>query len=175
MVMRMLTAGGLPIVDDHRRAPDIDNPHGYFECERVKQLAADHHWLSECHGKAIKVVSPLLFHLPAIHDYRIILVSRPLDQVLESQRRMLANAGRATPGDDAAMRATFEQHLNQVADWLAARPAYRTLVVAHADVIATPAAIARRLADFIGHPLDEARMAAAVDPSLFRNRTEGRR
>lgn len=173
MVMRMLAAGGFPVVDDHRRAPDVDNPHGYFECERVKHLAADNQWLSECHGKAIKVVSPLLFHLPPIRNYRIILVSRPLDQVLTSQRRMLQNAGRPAPDDDAAIRTTFEYHLKEVAAWLLARPAYRVLSIEYAAVIATPAVIARRIVNFIGHSLDEALMAEAVDPSLFRNRSGG--
>ena len=37
MMMRMLEQGGLPILTDHVRRPDDDNPNGYYEYEAVKQ------------------------------------------------------------------------------------------------------------------------------------------
>jgi hypothetical protein len=38
MMMAMLEAGGVPIMTDAEREADIDNPKGYFEYERVKNL-----------------------------------------------------------------------------------------------------------------------------------------
>ena len=38
MMMRMLEAGGLPPLTDGLRAPNDDNPLGYYEFERVKKL-----------------------------------------------------------------------------------------------------------------------------------------
>jgi hypothetical protein len=36
MMMRMLDAGGVPILSDGEREADIDNPKGYYELERVE-------------------------------------------------------------------------------------------------------------------------------------------
>ena len=41
MLMKMLDAGGLPLVTDSLRVADEDNPKGYYEFERVKDLAAE--------------------------------------------------------------------------------------------------------------------------------------
>ena len=41
MMMRMLEAGGAPIVTDHARKPDSDNPRGYYEYEKVKRMKGD--------------------------------------------------------------------------------------------------------------------------------------
>jgi hypothetical protein len=38
MMMKMLEAGGVPIMTDALRTADIDNPKGYYEYERVKEL-----------------------------------------------------------------------------------------------------------------------------------------
>ncbi len=46
MMMRMLEAGGVPPLTDGLRAPNEDNPQGYYECERVKKLPeGDVAWL----------------------------------------------------------------------------------------------------------------------------------
>ena len=42
LMMNMLRAGGVPIVADGLRTADDDNPKGYFELERVKQLVGAH-------------------------------------------------------------------------------------------------------------------------------------
>ncbi|MBK6831011.1 MAG: hypothetical protein IPG92_09875 [Flavobacteriales bacterium] len=60
LVMQMLAAGGMEPLTDGARAADADNPKGYFEFERVKALPADHHWLEEARGKAVKVIHQLL-------------------------------------------------------------------------------------------------------------------
>ena len=38
MAMRMLEAGGLPLVTDGLRTADDSNPNGYYEFEPVKEL-----------------------------------------------------------------------------------------------------------------------------------------
>ena len=38
MAMKMLQAGGLPLLTDGARAADDSNPDGYFEFEPVKEL-----------------------------------------------------------------------------------------------------------------------------------------
>ena len=38
MMMKMLEAGGMPVLVDHMRTADEDNPEGYYEFERVKKI-----------------------------------------------------------------------------------------------------------------------------------------
>ena len=66
MMMRMLEAGGLEIMTDGARGADEDNPRGYWEYERVKDLEKDpdKSWVSGARGKVLKVISHLLLTLP---------------------------------------------------------------------------------------------------------------
>ena len=90
MMMKMLEAGGVKLLEDNKRCADEDNPKGYFEYEKVKNLQKDSTWLSIARGKAIKIISMLLYHLPPVYRYRIIFMQRAMDEVLASQKRMLA-------------------------------------------------------------------------------------
>jgi len=62
MMMKMLEAGGVPIMTDAVRTADVDNPKGYYEYERVKELEkeTDKSYVREGRGKALKVISFLL-------------------------------------------------------------------------------------------------------------------
>ena len=172
MLMRMLAAGGLPVVTDGERAADEDNPLGYFEVERVKELGSgdDSRWLAEARGKAVKVISFLLSKLPAGHDYRVVFLQRSLPEVLASQKKMLARRGEASSTSDERMAELFEEHLREVRALLRDDARFEALDVAYADVIADPAGEARRIARFLAAGLDVERMTAAVDPALYRNR-----
>jgi hypothetical protein len=55
--MKILEAGGMEIVTDNIRKADEDNPHGYFEYERVKKIKGDTSWLKETRGKLSKLFS----------------------------------------------------------------------------------------------------------------------
>ena len=57
MAMKMLEAGGLPLATDGIRQADEDNPKGYYEFERVKQIKHDQAWLPDAQGKVVKMIS----------------------------------------------------------------------------------------------------------------------
>ena len=172
MLMRMLSAGGLELVVDGIRTADDDNPNGYFELERVKELdkSDDASWLADARGKAVKVISALLPHLPPDYDYKVVFVRRSLPEVLASQRKMLERRGEATDAvSDADMRAHFTAHLRRIEAQLAARPHCDVLYVEHRRAVTEPSAVAAEVGAFVGD-LDVAAMAGAVDASLYRNR-----
>jgi hypothetical protein len=171
MLMRMLDAGGLEPLTDHLRTADVDNPHGYYEFERVKQIATDQGWLDDAEGRVVKMVSALLTHLPADRQYRVVFLRRRMEEVLASQKKMLARLGKPTDGvSDAEMARLLGRHLQQIEAWLAAQPNIRVLYVNYHDVVADPRGEAKRINAFLGGTLDAERMAAAVDPNLYRNR-----
>ena len=172
MLMRMLAAGGVPLVTDGERAGDEDNPLGYFEFEQVKALGgeSDGRWLRESRGKAVKVISFLLEKLPRGHDYRVVFLNRDPQEVLASQKKMLARRGETSATSDERMTELFEEHLGKVRRLLRDDSRFETLEVSYTEVIADPDGQARRIARFVGVPVDPAAMASAVDPSLYRNR-----
>src|ERR1700730_8489910 len=93
MMMQMLKAGGLPVLTDGVRRPDESNPRGYLEWEPAKRLHLIPEAIVVADGKAVKIVSVLLPFLPKHHEYRIIFMRRPLEQVVASQDRMCQRLG----------------------------------------------------------------------------------
>ncbi|MFO0962091.1 MAG: sulfotransferase [Phycisphaerales bacterium] len=171
LAMQMLHAGGLECVTDGLRTSDTDNPRGYFEFERVKALKQDKGWLDDAAGKAVKIIHLLLTELPDDRPYRVVFMRRDLREVVKSQSTMLARSGRAGGGlPPERLMAVYQQQLKAVEQWLAARPGFQLLDVEYAKLVADPAAGVRAVNAFLGGTLDESKMAAAVDPSLHRNR-----
>ncbi|GAB4109732.1 MAG: hypothetical protein Kow001_10100 [Acidobacteriota bacterium] len=175
MTVKMLEAGGLPVYTDRARRPDIDNPGGYYEFERVKRLAeeSDKRWVAECRGKVLKVISFLLPDLPSELAYRVVFMSRDLDEVVASQNKMLQRRGELLQ-EDGVVRRMFEDHLLRIRRWIAQQPNFRLLEVPYADVVRSPQTQAHRIRDFLGDPrLDVLKMAEVVNPELYRNRSGG--
>ncbi|MCE9620622.1 MAG: sulfotransferase [Planctomycetes bacterium] len=171
MAMQMLQAGGIPVLTDALRTADEDNPRGYLEFERVKQLKSDKAWLDDAAGKAVKIIHLLLMELPANRPYKVILMRRELREVVRSQSVMLERSGRkgaALPPE--RLMSVFEAQLAAVKAWLAERPNFEVIELDHAEFISNPRRQAQAINTFLGGGLDEAAMANAVDPSLHRNK-----
>jgi hypothetical protein len=104
--MQMLAAGGLPPLTDNLRAADESNPRGYFEFDPVKRLRSDRSWLDQARGRAIKIVHLLVRELPADgqFNYRLLLMKRPFEEILASQRACWSakgsQCGRCDSGKD---------------------------------------------------------------------------
>jgi len=169
-MMRMLSAGGLATLTDGERTADDDNPRGYFELERVKQVARDQSWLDGAEGKVVKVISQLLKELPGDRQYRVVFMRRHLDEVLASQKKMLGNRGQENHSEDQAMKELFVAHLDEVERWIRAAPHVQVCYVSYSRTIEDPATQVARINAFVGGHLDERAMTAAVEPTLYRNR-----
>ncbi len=172
MMMKMLEAGGLPLLTDNIRTPDEDNPRGYYEFERVKQLPkGDVAWVAEAVGRAVKVISALLEHLPATYHYKVIFMNRNLQEVLASQRKMLERRGEdPNRFDEEEMARLFTKHLRQVKRWLSTQPHMDVLEVDYNRMLREPEPYVREVNRFLGGWMDERAMVEVVDPTLYRNR-----
>lgn len=171
LMMQMLVAGGMSPLSDGERKADTDNPRGYLEWERIKQLPNDPGCIAEAEGKVVKVISRLLLSLPAGHEYRIIFMQRPMTEVLASQDEMLRRRGSYKEGTNPAIiAAAFEKHLREVDAWFAGKSYVRVLRVAYHDVLQTAEEVCRTIADFLEGPLNTKAMLEQVDASLYRNR-----
>jgi len=171
LMMQMLASGGIEVLTDNLRTADTDNPRGYFEFERVKKLKEDSSWVPEARGKAVKLVSQLLFDLPSDQKYRIIFMQRDLDEMILSQEKMLHRLGREAAPREEIKRA-FTKHLERLHAWLDQQPNMTVLRIPYTEVLADPEAASKRISEFLGGKPDTAAMMRAIDPSLYRNRKE---
>jgi hypothetical protein len=81
--------------------------------------------------------------------------NQPLAATLE-RRRMLKDE--------------YVRSLGRVKAMLAGRPHTQLLVIEHSYAITGPFVTAEKVNEFLGGGLDVAKMAAAIDPALHRNR-----
>jgi hypothetical protein len=174
MVMGMLEAGGLPVLTDRVREADEDNPGGYFELEKVKDLgeSGDKSWLRDARGKAVKVISHLLKELPGDNYYRIIFARRDLEEVVASQNIMLNRQAEPNPVDDAKAIELFRKHIVNVRFLVRKTPNLEMIELTYSDTVGDPGSTARRINEFLGGHLEQEKMAAIVDQRLYRNRKE---
>ena len=171
LMMQMLAAGGMSALSDGERKADTDNPKGYLEWERIKQLPKEPGLIAEAVGRVVKVISQLILSLPPGHKYRIIFMQRPLAEIMKSQEEMLKRRGTFQPGaNTSGIEQAFQRHLAEVDKWLAAKPAVKVLRMPYRRVLREPQAVAEEVAAFLGMPLDIKAMVAQVDASLYRNR-----
>jgi len=171
MMMKMLAAGGIEPLTDNIRTADEDNPKGYFELERVKQIETDKAWLEDARGKAVKLISALLKHLPADYSYKIIFMRRSMPEILASQRQMLARRGEATDKvPDEKMAAMFEKHLAQVEVWLREQKNIETLFVNYNEVLSDPRTASQQISSFLDGRVHSEAMFEVIDAALYRQR-----
>ena len=163
----------MEIVTDGEREADEDNPRGYYEDERVKDLAnaPDNSWLRASRGRAVKVISFLLKDLPANLNYQVILMRRDLTEVLASQRKMLDRRGETDETPDERMMELWQDQLWRVNYLLKKAPQFEWVELEYGEALRDPAAAATRIAGLV-EGLDEKAMAEVVDPALYRNRAE---
>jgi hypothetical protein len=172
MMMKMLEVGGIAPLTDEIRTADKDNPKGYYEFERVKKLdEGDVVWLDQAGGKAVKVISALLKHLPPGYTYKVIFMQRRMEEILASQRQMLIRRGE--PADsisDEKMTELFRKHLEQVQAWIAERPNVDVIYVSYNEILEDPTGNVDKIDQFLGQHLNKERMVSVIDEDLYRQR-----
>ena len=172
MAMKMLEAGGLGVVTDGLRTADEDNPKGYYEDERVKDLyqPGDKTWLRDSRGKVIKIISFLLKSLPDDNNYKVLFMHRSLREIVASQNKMLARRREKNDTPDDRAVALLEGQVRDARFFLR-RPQFEVLEVNYRETLDSPRPLALRMAEFVGEPLDVDKMTQVVDVQLYRNRS----
>lgn len=174
MMMKMLEAGGLAPMTDNVREADVDNPKGYYEYERVKDLEneKDKSYIREGRGKVLKVISFLLKFLPEENAYKVIFMARDLDEVIASQNKMLHHREEANPIRDAEAKELYGRHLINVKVHCQIKDNFEYLEIPYRQALNEPEKIVRAVNEFCGGTLDAVAMGKIVDKNLYRNRKE---
>lgn len=172
MMMKLLHAGGMEVLTDNLRTADDNNPRGYYEFERVKKLQdGDQEWLEQASGKAVKVISALLEHLPATYSYKILFMRRNMEEILSSQRQMLIRLGQ--PGgevNDTQLAEMYQNHLDRVSAWLSEQPHMQVLYVHYNELIEAPLPGLEQINRFLDGRMDVGSMLPVIDKNLYRER-----
>lgn len=171
MLMRMLSQAGLTLYQSERREGDEHNPLGYYEHEKVKKLGAESDWIPEARGKVLKVVSPLLRYLPPTERYKILVMKRPLTEVVVSQQVMMgknrAGVMRNFPFQAAA---NMQQEEKRLENWLKMQPHIEFTEIQYYDCMEEPEMVLETIQEFLKTPLNLTEGAKAVDKNLHRNK-----
>jgi hypothetical protein len=138
----------------------------------VKKTKDDPSWVPGARGKVVKMVYSLLYDLPEAYEYRVIFMRRNMDEVLASQKKMLERSGKeGAQVSDEKLAELFTSQLAKFDRWVAARSNIALLSIDYKDMIASPKDQCEKIGEFLGGALDTDAAAAAVDPSLYRNRS----
>jgi hypothetical protein len=175
MMMKMLQAGGMEILTDSIRKTDENNPKGYFEYEPVKGIVKDHTFLDSADGKAVKIISWLVKYLPDEYSYQVIFMSRNIDEIISSQKKMLERDGKSSDKQNPQkLSGIYIRHVNEVADWMSAQKNMALLYMNYNVILKEPLKNTKKIARFIdgGGGLDAERMASVIDIALYRQRIE---
>ena len=175
LMMQLLEAGGLPVMTDAQRVADVDNPRGYYEWEAIKQIAKQPELLDDeaVNGRAIKCISMLLPQMPARHQYKVIFMTRPVAEVVASQKAMTARLGTKGAEMEAdQLERGLRAHREEMRQWGAHAPHFEWCEIDYPALVGDPAPAIARLVEFLGPERlpNEEGMAAVIDPSLHRRK-----
>jgi len=98
-------------------------------------------------------------------------MDRPIVEVVESQRRMLANRGQTGGSDPETMFRLLETFRESTLRLLHQATHFEPLVVDYPDLVRNPPPWLDRISRFLGN-VDPAAMGRAIRPELHRNRAE---
>ncbi len=172
LMMQMLHSGGLEPLTDEIRKADNDNPKGYYEFERVKNLPdGDTLWIDDAKGKVVKIISTLLIYLPKKYDYKIIFMRREIPEIIASQAKMIINRGTQDADDDEELtKKMFVEHVAGVEKWIDSNANVDCLMVPFSDLFVKPMEHIDQIIKFTGVDLNKKAMQRQIDPKLYRNR-----
>ena len=172
LMMQMLEAGGVPVLFDDAKEPNIHNPRGYYELKAALRLGAkdqEKDWVKNARGKAVKVMAYHLRHLPDDHTYKVIFMKRKIAEVLVSWEKMKLTKKVLTLSPEEQVMA-FKTEYAVYEARLLNNSRMDTLFVHYNDLMQNPADEISKIAEFLSCPLDERAMLGAIEPELYRNR-----
>ena len=175
LMMSLLKAASVPVLQDDSRPPDASNPRGYFELSAVKRTTRDPSWVANAPGHAVKVIHRLLKTLPSNHAYKVILMRRPIAEVVASQDRMLVRLGQSIDRSAEALdasRIAAVQHaqLEEAITLLERKPNFEWIPIEFHELISHPESAISRVIDFLDLPIEAVDIVRIVDPTLHRER-----
>jgi hypothetical protein len=160
MMMKMLEAGGLPVLVDADNPSTDVNPGGAYAYEKTKCPPYD--WMGESEGKAVKVTAHFIQLLPPEYRYKIIYMERlPAEVVMSQSKRPFAHFH-----DDAEV----VKHSDAAKQWASGQDNLELLSVDYNKLVFDPLDSCKEIAMFCELDLNVTKMGKVPNSKLYRNR-----
>ena len=166
LMMQLFKAAKADIATDAIRTEDENNPKGYYELEAVKGIVKNNAFLKELDGKAIKIVAPLVTFIDLSLEYRVVFMIRDLDEVLQSQGKML---GKDQQDQQEKFRTIYTLHVEKSKQFLHANN-ISFIEIQHRALLEDPETTLQHLIDFCSWETPMEELKSVIDQSLYRNR-----
>jgi hypothetical protein len=98
------------------------------------------------------------------------MMRRKMEEILASQDKMLERRGEESKVPDEKMAELYRKHMRQVEEWMNNQPNVAYIDVDYNALLEDPQLHLARINHFLGGDLDIEKMAAVVDPDLYRQR-----
>jgi len=111
--------------------------------------------------------------MPLKHNYKVIFMTRPIEEVVRSQRAMIdRRATKTAELDSAQVKRGLRAHRDETLNWLKSTPHMQFIEIDYPALVREPLSQISRLIDFLGTNRlpDSEHMAAVVDASLYRRK-----
>ncbi|PHS68448.1 MAG: hypothetical protein COB12_00945 [Flavobacterium sp.] len=169
LMMQMLDKGGVECLVDDKREADESNPKGYYEYEPVMSIQKDNSWLKKAKNKAVKIVAPLLNQIDGKYRYKVIFMTRNLDEIIKSQQKMIGKNPDTFP---VKLYNSFRKLLDFINNWKEREPGVEIIYLDYSDVLENPESAIDTIKSFLGVELNESEMVNCIDKSLYRNKVK---
>jgi len=167
LMMQMLDKGGVECLIDSKRKADDSNPKGYYEYEPVMSIQKDNSWLVKAQNKSVKIVAPLLNQIDGQYRYKIIFMTRDLDEILKSQQKMI---GKNTDVLPIKLYNSFKKLLKFIDSWKNREPGVEIIFLDYSEVLENPKSSVETIERFLGTKLNKPTMINCIDKTLYRTR-----
>jgi hypothetical protein len=153
LMMEILAAGGLPILAAERRQLPHQHPDWQWEWDAMHSMCSDPRVLDSVGGRVIMIPSGLVPQLDPKHEYRIVWMKRPVEEVIDEQFPMSAGGLEMPAEERAQLVSSLRRHVEQMGRVLRDRPQVELLEVDHQMLLREPEVQLGRLKTFFGDEL----------------------
>ena len=167
LMMQMLDYGGMDCLVDGKREADESNPKGYYEYEPVMSIYKDNSWMDKAQNKTVKIVAPLLNKIDEQYRYKIIFMTRDLNEILKSQQKMIGKTEDVFP---VKLYNKFQKLLSNIEVWKKKEPGVELIYLDYKDVLDNPESTVKSIERFLGVPLNRSEMINCIDKKLYRTK-----
>jgi hypothetical protein len=168
LMMQLFNAANASIATDSIRVEDENNPKGYYELEAVKGIVKNNSFLKELNGKTIKIVAPLVTFIDLSLQYRVVFMLRDLDEVVQSQEKMV---GKDQQDQKEKFKSMYALHIEKSRQFLLTH-SIPFIEIQYKELLQNPETCLQGLIDFCGWETPMVELKSVIDDSLYRNRKE---
>ena len=174
MMMNILKESGIAILTDQTRIADNHNPRGYFEYQPAKELPEGNiSWLESAEGKAVKVISFYIHHLPPKYEYKVLFMERTIEEIVMSQQKIVIDENKRIHKKEVKMMEDyFKDHIRKTKTWISLQPNFTVHYFSYNNMVANPQEYTSILSEFLECEIKGSVLTKVIDEKLYTQRVK---